>query len=77
MKVILTESQYKTVLIEHYDKEKLYRYNHIVDSLRYAPLYIKQYIKKLPQIACTDNEGNEVVCTKIPEVLYQYLHGNF
>jgi hypothetical protein len=24
-----------------------------------------------------DKEGNEVICTNIPEALYQYLYGNF
>jgi hypothetical protein len=48
-----------------------------VNSLKSAPKYIKQYIKKLPHIDVTDDQGNKKVLTKIPEVLYQYLHGNF
>ena len=34
-------------------------------------------IKKLPHIDVTDDQGNKKVLTKIPEVLYQYLYGNF
>ena len=33
--------------------------------------------KKLPHIPVQDSNGNTVVGTKIPEVIYQYLYGNF
>jgi hypothetical protein len=77
MKYIITESQYKAILNEYYDSEKLYRREHVVKMLSRGPRYIKEYIKNLPKIQCTDNDGNEVICTKIPEVIYQFLYGNF
>lgn len=77
MKVILTENQYKTILKEYYDSEKLYRKDLIVAKLKQGPKYIREYIKGLPSILCTDSNGNEVICTQIPEVVYQFLFGNF
>jgi hypothetical protein len=77
MKVILTENQYNRLLLEYYDSEKLYVRERIVNSLMKGPQYIRQYIKKLPHIPVQDSNGNTVVGTKIPEVIYQYLYGNF
>jgi len=77
MKVILTENQYNTRLLEYYDSEKIYLRERIVNSLMKGPQYIRQYIKKLPHIPVQDSNGNTVIGTKIPEVIYQYLHGNF
>ena len=77
MKIILTESQYNKVLLEYYDKDKLYRKETIVNKLKLGPKYIREYIQGLPSILCTDSNGNEAICTKIPEVVYQYLFGNF
>lgn len=77
MKLKLTESQYNKVLLEYYDSEKLYRKDLVVAKLKQGPKYIREYIKGLPSILCTDSNGNEVICTKIPEVIYQYLFGNF
>jgi len=77
MKIKLTESQYNKVLLEYYDSEKLYRKDLVVAKLKQGPKYIREYIKGLPSILCTDSNGNEVICTKIPEVIYQYLFGNF
>jgi len=77
MKVILTENQYNTLLLEYYDSDKIYLRERIVNSLMKGPQYIRQYIKKLPHIPVQDSNGNTVVGTKIPEVIYQYLYGNF
>lgn len=77
MKVVLTENQYNTLLMEYYDSEKIYLRERIVNSLMKGPQYIRQYIKKLPHIPVQDTNGNTVVGTKIPEVIYQYLYGNF
>ena len=77
MKLVLSESQYKRVLLEYYDSEKLYRKDLVVAKLKAGPKYIREYIKGLPSILCTDHNGNEVICTKIPEVVYQYIFGNF
>jgi hypothetical protein len=77
MKLLITEDQYSKILSEYYEREKLYIRERIVNNLKHAPKYIRQYIKMLPHIPCMDKEGNEVICTKIPEALYQYLYGNF
>lgn len=77
MKLILTESQYKTILNEYYNPEKLYSRHHIVSQLKNAPSYMKKYINTLPSLECTDSQGNPHTCTRIPEVVYQYLFGNF
>ena len=77
MKLIINESQYKKVLLEYYQQDKLYSREVIVKRLQSAPQYMKKYIKNLPYIECADNEGTQSVCTKIPEVVYQFLFGNF
>lgn len=78
MKVIVTESQYQRVVSEgFYESEKLYPRDYIVGRLNRAPKYMREYIKNLPHIECADNEGTPSVCTKIPEVVYQFLFGNF
>jgi hypothetical protein len=77
MKVLITESQYKSLILEHFDSERLYDREHIVKRLMKGPRQIKEYIKRLPHIPCSDSEGNERVCTKIPEVIYVYLSGNY
>jgi hypothetical protein len=84
MKIILSEEQYKkvieqykNVIVEYYEADKLYNKESIVKRLQKGPRHIKAYIKKLPDIVQTDSEGNERVMTKIPEVLYVYLFGNY
>lgn len=78
MKFIVTESQFNRVISEaYYDSEKLYPRDYIVGRLNRAPKYMKGYIKNLPYIDCVDNEGTPSVCTKIPEVVYHFLFGNF
>ena len=69
MKVILTEGQYNKLILEFYDKDKLYSRERIVNSLKSAPKYIKQYIKKLPHIDVTDDQGNKKVLTKILKLI--------
>ncbi len=77
MKIVISESQYKTLMSEHYNSDKLYGRDQIVKRLKMGPRYIQVYIKDLPFIPCRDSEGNERICTKIPEVIYQYLYGRF
>lgn len=78
MKVVVTESQYKRVMSEgYYDSDKLYPRDYIIGRLKRAPKYMRDYIKNLPHIECTDNQGTPSVCTKIPEVVYHFLFGNF
>jgi len=78
MKVIVTESQYKRVISEeYYNSDKLYPRDYIIGRLKRGPKYMKEYIKNLPYIECTDNQGVQSICTKIPEVVYHFLFGNF
>ena len=78
MKVIVSESQYQRVMSEgFYESDKLYPRDYIVGRLNRAPKYMREYIKNLPHIECTDNQGSQSTCTKIPEVVYQFLFGNF
>jgi hypothetical protein len=78
MKVIVSESQYQRVMSEgFYESDKLYPRDYIVGRLNRAPKYMRGYIKNLPHIECTDNQGAQSICTKIPEVVYQFLFGNF
>lgn len=77
MKVILTENQYNRLLLEYYDSDKLYIRERIVSSLMKGPQYIRQYINNLPFIPVQDDNGNTVIFTRIPQVVYQYLYSNF
>jgi hypothetical protein len=38
---------------------------------------MREYIRKLPHIEMTDRDGNVKVATKIPEVVYVFLYGNY
>lgn len=77
MKLLITESQYSKLISEHYDSDKLYSREAIVKRLSKAPKYMKEYIKNLPHIECTDRDGQPHTCTRIPEVIYQFLFSNF
>ena len=78
MKVNVSESQYQRVMSEgFYESDKLYPRDYIVGRLNRAPKYMRGYIKNLPHIECTDNQGTQSICTQIPEVVYQFLFGNF
>jgi len=77
MKIILSEEQYNSLILEYYDSEKLYSRNYVVDRIRRGPRELRKFVKDLPFIPCTDKEGNEVICTKIPEVIYVFLTGQY
>lgn len=77
MKLLITESQYNKLISEHYDSEKLYSREYVVKRLSKGPKYMKEYIKNLPHIDCTDRDGQPHICTRVPEVVYQFLSGNF
>lgn len=77
MKIVISESQYNTILMEHYDSNKLYLREYIVNRLKKGPRELRKYIKELPSIECQDNEGNKAICTRIPEVVYVYLNGKY
>lgn len=77
MKLIVSESQLNKILLEYYDSDKLYDRDVIVSRLKAGPKYMREYIKNLPNIKCLDSQGNERICTRIPQVVYQFLFGNF
>lgn len=77
MKVTITENQYKRIISEYYDGDKLYERSAIIDRLLKGPKEIRKYIDLLPKIECQDSMGNKSICTKIPEVVYVYLMGNY
>jgi hypothetical protein len=81
MKFIITESQFQ-ILIKNqkkitesiYDSEKLYSKEYINSVTKTAPKYIKKVIKNLPEYDCPNRHG---LCVKIPQVIFQYISGNF
>lgn len=77
MKIIISESQYNNLILEYYDSEKLYSKDYVVDRLRKGPRELKKYIKDLPSLEYQDDNGNVKIFTKIPEVVYVYLTGNY
>ena len=77
MIVQLTEAQYKTVLKEFYDPQKIYSYEKIAKAIKKGPKYMHHHINRLPKIECVDNQGVKHICTRIPEVVYNYLFGSF
>jgi hypothetical protein len=77
MKIIISETQYKNLLSEYYDEDKLYSRDYVVDRLKKGPKELRKYINNLPSIPCSDSNGNERICTKIPEVIYVFLSGNY
>lgn len=85
MKILISENQYNTLICEYYDSEKVYIHKNVIDSLKGAPGYIWKYAKGLPRFYVrdengqpyTDELGQKVVFTRIPEVLYNYFQGNY
>lgn len=77
MKIIVSESQYRNLVLEYYDSEKLYSRNYVVEKLKYAPKELRKHIKNLPYIEHTNDQGESKILTKIPEVVYVFLFGNY
>ena len=77
----LTESEMVTlienIIKEQHDSKKLYSRDYVVHRLKNGPRELREYIKKLPYIDCTDGQGNRHVCTTVPEVVYIYLSGKY
>lgn len=67
----------ENLINEQYDPEKLYHRDRIISQLEKGPYELKRYIKNLPVIVRKDDEGNTIVLTKIPEVLWVYLTGRY
>jgi len=78
MKIKITESQYNKIITEsYYDPNKLYSKQYIENVTRNAPRDIKNVVKGLEVIGCTDKNGNMTQCVRIPEVLFVYISGRY
>ena len=77
-KVIITEKQLRGIIEEsYYDSQKLYSKQHIENVTRTAPSNIKNIVRGLEVIGCTDRDGNSTQCVRIPEVLLVYITGRY
>lgn len=78
MKIIVTENQLNKIITEtYYDSDKLYSKQYIENITRNASRDIKNVVKGLEVIGCTDKNGNMTQCVKIPEVLFVYISGRY
>ena len=78
MKIIVTENQLKKIINEsYYDASKLYNKQYIENITSKAPREIKNIVKGLEVIGCTDRNGNMTQCVRIPEVLFVYVSGRY
>jgi hypothetical protein len=83
-KIIITENQLqyvvdsvgkkKSIQESIYDSEKMYSKEYVNSVTRTAPKYVKKVIKNLPEYDCPNRPGK---CVKIPEMIFQYIKGNF
>lgn len=78
----LTESELvdlvkKVINEQYYDKDKLWNRDYVVNRLMTGPRQMRRWAKDLPEYACTDKYGNEMICTKIPEVVFVFLTGRY
>ena len=78
MKIRISESQYNKIITEsYYDSDKLYSKQYIENVTRNANRDIKNIVKGLEVIGCTDNRGNMTQCVRIPEILFVYISGRY
>lgn len=70
---------------EYYDRNEVYHREKLIKALKSAPGIVKKSIKGLPRFYVRDEQGeplkdemgNKIIFTRIPEIIYDYLHGNF
>jgi len=78
MKIKITENQLNKIITEsYYDSDKLYSKQYIENVTRNASRDIKNVVKSLEVIGCTDKNGNMTQCVRIPEVLFVYISGRY
>jgi hypothetical protein len=83
-KIIFSESQISHIVNtitnekklneSYYDSEKSYSLDYIKSVTKKAPRYLKKIISDLPKFDCPNGSGD---CVKIPQVIFQYIKGNF
>jgi hypothetical protein len=74
----ITESQLKKIINESfYDSNKLYNKQFIENITVKAPREIKNIVRSLEVVGCTDRNGNSTQCVRIPEVLFVYINGRY
>lgn len=74
----ITESQLKKIINESfYDSNKLYNKQFIENVTVKAPREIKNIVRSLEVVGCTDRNGNSTQCVRIPEVLFVYINGRY
>ena len=70
---------------EYYDHSQVYVREKIVKGLKHAPGHIKSYIRDLPRFYVRDEQGepykdemgNKIIFTRIPQIMYDWFHGNY
>jgi hypothetical protein len=85
MRLLLTENQLKMLVSEYYDRSQVYDREKLLKALKSAPGHVKSHLKGLPRFYVRDEQGeplkdimgNKVIFTHIPEIIYDYLHGNY
>jgi hypothetical protein len=78
MKIKITENQLNKIITEsYYDSDKLYSKQYIENVTRNASRDIKNIVKGLEVIGCTDKNGNMSQCVRLPEVLFVYISGRY
>ena len=74
----INERQLNKIITEsYYDSDKLYSKQFIENVTRNANRDIKNIVKGLEIIGCTDRYGNMTQCVRIPEVLFVYISGRY
>ena len=85
MRIIVTEEQVKTVILEYYDRNKPYVRKEVFKDCEKAPGFVKSHLKGLPRFYIRDEQGNphtnnkgeKIIFTTIPEIIYDYIKGKF
>ncbi len=76
MKIRISESQYNKIITEsYYDSDKLYSKQFIESVTRNADRFIKDIVRNLNVVTCSDRYGNISECVRIPEVVFLHIKG--
>jgi len=67
----------KKSINEQFNSERLYPKDYIVRVIKNGPKELRPILKQLQDIPCSNDKGEETVCTKIPEFLHVYLTGRY